>query len=162
MAGPPSRVAITANLHVGCPAHVAQKLPIHHGVHHRPSKRDVVERAIKGELHTDDTGTVFLLVRRETPAPPSNGNPASRRYARLLGNEPVCIYVPMMLVRPWVLETARSGVFCHFRGFENVTAARAFLYRWVGMEVSTRWRVRRCLLCQGAKIWRQTVRRLVI
>ena len=44
-----------------------------------------------------------LLVRRPTDEPASRPNRKPGRYERLLGDEPVRVYVPLM-VRPWVMD----------------------------------------------------------
>ena len=48
-----------------------------------------------------------LLVRRPTREPASRPNSKPGRYERLLGDEPVRVYVPLML-RPWVMDSTHK------------------------------------------------------
>ena len=48
-----------------------------------------------------------LFVRRPTREPASRPNRKPGRYERLLGDEPVRVYVPLML-RPWVMDRAHK------------------------------------------------------
>ena len=71
-----------------------------------------------------------LLVRRPTREPVPRPNRKPGRYERLLGDEPVRVYVPLML-RPWVIDrTHKEAV--HLG--EKVTLAMLErYYYWVGM-----------------------------
>ena len=83
-----------------------------------------------------------LLVRRPTREPVLRPNRKPGRYERLLGDEPVRVYVPLML-RPWVMDrTQKEAV--HLG--EKVTLAMLErYYYWVGMA-SVKWWIRRCCL----------------
>ena len=96
-----------------------------------------------------------LLVRHPTrePAPRPNRKPG--RYERLLGDEPVRVYVPFIL-RPWVMDrTHKEAV--HLG--EKVTLAMLErYYHWVGMTSSVKWWIGKCCACQARKKTRETVR----
>ena len=71
--------------------------------HKRPSLSDIKELAGKGRLHTTD-GDIVLFVRNPTLPPSRSDTPYSvGRAACLLNNEPVRIYVPL-LMRPWIMQ----------------------------------------------------------
>ena len=66
----------------------------------------------KGRLHTTDDDIV-LLVRNLTLPPTRSDKPNSvGRAACLLNDEPVRIYVPL-LMRPWIMQACRSTASCH-------------------------------------------------
>ena len=96
-----------------------------------------------------------LLVRRPTREPASRSNRKPGRYERLLGDEPVRVYVPLML-RPWVMDrTHKEEV--HLG--EKVTLAMLErYYYWVRMASSVKWWIRRCYAYQARKKTRDTVR----
>ena len=96
-----------------------------------------------------------LLVRHPTREPAPRPNRKRGRYERLLGNEPVRVYVPLIL-RPWVMDrTHKEAV--HLG--EKVTLAMLErYYYWVGMASSAKWWIRRCYACQARKKTRDTVR----
>ena len=96
-----------------------------------------------------------LLVRHPTrePAPRPNRKPG--RYERLLGDEPVRVYVPLML-RPGVMgRTHKKAV--HL-GEKVTLAILERYYYWVGMALSVKWWIRRCYACQARKKTRDTIR----
>ena len=96
-----------------------------------------------------------LLVRRPTrePAPRPNRKPG--RYERLLGEEPVRVYVLLML-RPWVMDRIHKEA-VHVG--EKVTLAMLErYYYWVEMALSVKWWIRRCYACQARKKTRDSVR----
>ena len=71
--------------------------------HKRPSLSDIQELAGKGRLHSTDDD-IILLVRNPTPPTTTSGEPSSvGRAARLLNDEPILIYVPV-LMRPWIMQ----------------------------------------------------------
>ena len=78
---------------------------------------------------------------------------------RLLGDEPVRVYVPLML-RPWVMDrTHKEAV--HLG--EKVTLAMLErYYYWVGMASRVQWWIRRCYACQTRKKARDTVQRPLV
>lgn len=66
-----------------------------------PTRDDLTEFSRLVMLHTDDD-SVVLLVRWPT-ANLRIGKPTGR-HARMLGDEPIRIYV-VMILRPWVIHT---------------------------------------------------------
>ena len=116
--------------------------------HQRPSFSEIQELAGKGRLHTTDDGIV-LLVRQSTPQPPSDSQHPVRRAACLLNDEPIRIYVPL-LMRPWVMHTCHSTASYHL----GTTRAPRMLersYWWIGLSIYTRWWLRHCWKCQARK-----------
>ena len=89
-----------------------------------------------------------LLVRRPTREPISRSNRKPGRYERLLGNEPVRVYVPLLL-RPWVMDRAHKEA-VHL-GEKVTLALLERYYYWVGMASSIKWWLRRCYACQARK-----------
>ena len=80
--------------------------------HKRPSFSDIRELAGKGRLQTTDDD-FFLLVRNPTPSLPNSTESGSvGRAACLLHDEPIRIYVPL-LMRPWIMQACHSTVSCH-------------------------------------------------
>ena len=71
--------------------------------HKRSSLSDIQELAGKGRLHTTDDDIV-LLVRNPTLPPTRSDKPNSvGRVACLLNEEPVRIYVSL-LMHPWIMQ----------------------------------------------------------
>lgn len=70
----------------------------------RPSLLEIRELANKGRLHIDDDG-LALLVRKQTKAPSPPHHRPGGRAARLLNDESLRIYVPM-LMRPGLCKHA--------------------------------------------------------
>ena len=60
-------------------------------------------------------------------------------------------------MRPWVLHTCHSTTACHLDVARTLGMLRRY-YWWIGMDVSTRWWLRRSLKCQAHKTSRQTIR----
>ena len=80
--------------------------------HKRPSLSNIQELDGKGRLHTTDDDIV-LFVRNPPPPPPPLGVPSSvGRAACLLNDDPVRIYVPL-LMRPWIMQACHSTASCH-------------------------------------------------
>ena len=96
-----------------------------------------------------------LLVRRPTREPVPRPNRKPGRYERLLGDEPVRVYVPLML-RPWVMDSTHKEA-VHL-GEKVTLAILERYYYWVGMASSVKWWIRRCYACQARKKTRDTVR----
>ena len=111
-------------------------------------KRLVAQGEVKMLTETDP-----LLVRRPTKEPSrAQRNPG--QYERLLGDEPVRVYVPL-LIRPWAMDhTHKEAV--HL-GEKVTLALLQRYYWWIGMAESVKWWVRRCYFCMGRKTPRQTV-----
>ena len=124
--------------------------------HKRPSLLDIQELTGKGRLRkTDDD--IVLLVRNPTLPPTKSDKPNSvGRAACLLNDEPVCIYVPL-LMRLWIMQAGHSTVSCHLGTTRTLRILERF-YWWIGMNVCTRGWLRRCLKCQARETPRLTVR----
>ena len=105
----------------------------------RPQLSDVLALAAKSTLHRTDDDTALLVQR------PPNPPPTTPR-----------IYVPR-LMRPWVLQTCHATTSLHL-GVTRTVRMMARFFWWVGMDVSARWWIRRCLMCQARKTSRQTIR----
>ena len=100
--------------------------------HKRPSLSDIKELAGKGRLHTTDDDIV-LLVRSPTLPPTRSDKPNSvGRVACLLNDEPVPIYVPL-LMRPWIMQACHSTVSCHLGTTRTLHMLERF-YWWIGMK----------------------------
>ena len=124
--------------------------------HKRPSLSDIQEMAGKGRLHTTDD-YIVLLVRNPTLPPTRSDEPKSvERAACLLNDEPVRIYVPL-LMRPWIMQACHSTASCHLGTTRTLRMQERF-YWWIGMNVCTRWWLRHCLKCQARKTQRLTFR----
>jgi len=119
----------------------------------QPSFSEIRELANKGRLYVT-ANDIVLLVRKPTkPPPPSRPR---GRAACLLNDEPIRIYVPM-LMRPWVMQLCHANVSCHFGADRTLRMLERF-YWWIGMDICTKWWIRHCLRCQARKSSRQTVR----
>ena len=124
--------------------------------HKRPCLSDLKELVGKGRLHTTDDDIV-LLVRNPTLPPTSSDKPNSvGQAACLLNDEPVRIYVPL-LMRPWIMRVCHSTVSCHLGTAHTLRILERF-YCWIGMNACTRWWLRHCFKCQARKTPRLTVR----
>ena len=77
-----------------------------------------------------------LLVRRPSRAPTDRPDRNPGRYERLLGDEPVRTYVPLLL-RPWVMDCAHKEA-VHLG--ERVTLGLLpRFYWWIGMAEIVKW-----------------------
>ena len=124
--------------------------------HKRPSLSDIQELADKGRLYTTDDD-VILLVRNPTQPPTRSDKPNSvGRAACLQSDEPVRIYVPL-LMRPWIVQACHSTASCHLGTTLTLRMPERF-YWWIGMNVCTRWWLHHCLNCQARRTPRLTVR----
>ena len=119
--------------------------------HQRPSFSEIQQLAGKGWLHTTNDGTV-LLVRQPTPQPPPESQRPVGRAACLLKDEPVRIYVPL-LMRPWLMQAGHSTASCNLGTTRTLRMLERF-YWWIGMSICTRWWLRHCLKCQARKTLR--------
>ncbi|CAN0544121.1 unnamed protein product, partial [Laminaria digitata] len=79
--------------------------------HQRPSFSEIQDLAGKGKLHTTDDDIVMLVRKTNPPPPPDSTRPVGCT-ACLLNDEPVRIYVPL-LMRPWVMQACHSTASCH-------------------------------------------------
>ena len=123
--------------------------------HKRPCLSSLKELAGKGRLHTTDDDIV-LLVRNPTLPPTRPDKPDSvGRAANLLNDEPVRIYVPL-IIRPWIMQACHSTASCYFGTTRTLQMLERFFW-WVGMNVCTRWWLRYCLKCQVRKTPRLAV-----
>ena len=96
-----------------------------------------------------------LLVRHSRREPASCPNRKPERYERLLRDEPLRVYVPLML-RPWVMDrTHKEAV--HLGEKVNLAMLKRYYY-WVGMASSVKCWIGRCYACQARKKMRDTVR----
>lgn len=96
-----------------------------------------------------------LLVQRPLRAPADRPDINPGQYARLLGDEPVKTYVPLLL-RPGVMECShREAV--HLGEKMTLGSLHKFHW-WIGMDESAKWWLRRCYTCQARESTRQTVR----
>ena len=127
--------------------------------HQRPSFSEIQELAGKGWLHTTDDDVV-LLVRQPTPQPAPDSQRPVGRAACLLNNEPIRIYVPL-LMRPWVMQACHSTASYHLGTTRTLRMLESF-YWWIGMSICTRWWLCHCLKCQAQKKSWLTVRWPVI
>ena len=92
---------------IGRPPAVPSDFLAYHPSPKRPSLSDIQELAGKGQLHTTDDDIV-LLVRNPTLPLTSSDKPNSVEGAAcLLNDEPVRIYVPL-LMRPWIMQACHS------------------------------------------------------
>ena len=143
----------------GCPSpfplEVLRETVDSFGVRPTPTRNEVLELASKValvQMTTDGGDTVPLLVRKST----RRNNRSTGRVASLLNDEPVRIFVPILL-RPLVLQHCHSSVSCHLGVSRTLRMLERF-YFWVGMEQCVRWWIRRCFMCQARKSPRTCVR----
>ena len=108
----------------------------------RPPFSEIRELAQKGRLYVNDDDVV-LLVRKPTKPPSTTSSRPGGRAARLLNDEPIRIYVPM-LMRPWIMQVCHANVSCHFGAARTLSMLERF-YWCIGMSVSTKWWIRHCL-----------------
>ena len=141
-------------LQLGCPQHRLTSLCDHISSHRRPASTDILDLAAKGRLIQGDHGTTLLVRNPATVAPSPVDTPAHPGRPPL--NDPVRIYVPL-LARPWIMHACHADASCHLGVTRTLKMLERFFW-WVGMEVCTKWWVRRCLRCQARKTSRQTVR----
>ena len=117
-------------------------------------KREVQRLMAQGELlELSDSKKVLVKRLAVEPAHRDDRNPG--RFERLLGEEPVRTYVPL-LPRPWVMDCAlKEDV--HLGEKVTLTLLQRY-YWWIGMADSVKWWIRRCYTCQARKSARGTVR----
>ena len=132
---------------IGRPSVLPPEFLVCYPSHNRPSLSDIQELAEKGRLQTTDDD-IFLLVCNPTLPPTRSEKPNSVELAAcLLKDEPVRIYVPL-LMRPWIMQACHSTSSCHLGTTRTLRMLEPF-YWWVGMNVCTRWWPRHCLKCQA-------------
>ena len=140
---------------LGCPSVLPDDFFLHLAPHKRPPLSEVRCLAAKSRLYRDNDG-ILLIVRKLMPLTPPCPDKSGGRAARLLHDEPTRIYVPL-LMRPWIMHVCHTNVSCHL-GLARALSMLERFYWWMGMDVCTRWWLRRCLQCQARKFSRQTVR----
>ena len=101
--------------------------------HKLPSLSGIQKLAGKGRLHTSDDD-IALLVRNPTPTPTRSDKPNSvGRAACLLNDEPVRMYVPLLMC-PWIMHACYSTASCHLGTTRTLRMLERF-YWWIGMNV---------------------------
>ena len=108
---------------LGRPLALPTELSAHFPSHQRPPFSEIQELVGKGRLHAIEEDIV-LLARNPTSARYSL-RPAGRA-ARLLGDEPVRMYVPL-LMRPWIMQSLPFDCFLPSRHGTHTSHVRAFL-----------------------------------
>lgn len=94
-----------------------------------------------------------LLIKKPSEAPTSRAQRHSGgEFERLLGGEPVRLYVPFLL-RPWALHAVHTEG-CHL-GEDVTLASLERYYFWIGMSDSVRWFIKHCIVCQASKTARR-------
>ena len=108
----------------------------------------------QGELK-ELSNTRKLLERSLTLEPAYRDDRKPGRFERLLGDEPVRTYVPLLL-RPWVMDcTHKEAV--HLGEKVTLNMLQRY-YWWVGKVDSVKWWIRRCYNYLARKTARNTVR----
>ena len=135
--------ATRRNIQLGRPDPPPSSLSNHLPSHKRPEITDITDLAAKGRLLEGDDATI-LLVRKQTI---TGNTPDNSHRRRRPFDDPVRIYVPL-LARPWIMHASHAEGSCHLGVTRTLKMLERF-YWWVGMEVCTKWWVRRCLKCQA-------------
>ena len=115
--------------------------------HKRPDIANITGLAAKGRLLGEDDDTILLVRKPITTDSTPDGHNSHRR--RRPFDDPVRIYMPL-LARPWIMHACHAEASCHI-GVTRTLKMLGRFYWWVGMEVCTKWWVRRCLKCQARK-----------
>ena len=109
-----------------------------HPSHKRPSLSDIKELAGKGRLHATNDDIVLLVCSPTLPPTRSDKPNSVGRPACLLNDEPVRIYIPL-LMRPGIMQACHSKAACHLGTTHTLRMLERF-YWWVGVIVCTpRW-----------------------
>ena len=96
-----------------------------------------------------------LLVKRLSIEPAHREDRNLRRFQRLLGEEPVRAYVPLLL-RQWAMDcTHKEAVHLDEKVTLDLLQRH---YWWIEMAYSVKWWIRRCCTCQARKSARSTIR----
>ena len=134
----PTCHAMMRYVSIGGPLVLPPEFLVCYPSHKRPSLSDIKKLAGKGRLHTTDNDIV-LLVRNPITLPPTRSDKPDSvgRAACLLNDEPVCIYVPL-LMRPWIIQACHSTASCHL-GTTRTLRMLEHCYWWFRMNVCTRW-----------------------
>ena len=104
------------------PADVLSRFPSHQ----RPPFSEVQELVKKGRLHTTDAGIILPALQ---PSPPqaSDTQPPMGRTACLLNDEPIRIYVPL-LMRLWDIQACHSTASCHLGTTRTLRMLKRFYW----------------------------------
>ena len=139
----PTRHAMMRNVSIGRPSVLPPDVLTCY-LSHKPSfLSDIKELADKGRLHTTDDDIV-LLVRNPTLPPTRSDKPNSvGRAAGLRNDEPVRIYVPL-LMRPWIVQACHLTAPCHFDTMRALRMLGRYFW-WISINVCTRWWLCHCL-----------------
>ena len=122
--------------------------------HTRPETADIAGLAAKGHLLQGDDNSTLLVQQSITAASAPDGQNGRRILHPF--DDPIRIYVPL-LARPSIMHAYHADTFCHLGVTRTLKMLESY-YWWVGMEVCTKWWVRRCLKCLARKTSRQTIR----
>ena len=117
-------------------------------------KKEVKRFASQGEL-MELLNSQKLLVKRLSIEPARREDRNSGRFERVLGEEPVRAYVPLLL-RPWVMDCIHKEA-VHL-GEKVTLALLQRYYWWIGMADSVNWWIRRYHTCQARKNARRAIR----
>ena len=138
---------------LGSPSVLPDDLFFHLAPHDPPRCRNCALLAIKATYTYDDG--ILLPVRKLAPLVSVCPDMPGGRAARLFDNKPTRIYVPL-LMRPWIMQACHAKTSCHLGVACTLSMPQRF-YWWIGMNISTRWWLRRCLQYQERTSSRQTV-----
>ena len=89
-----------------------------------------------------------LLVRRSTREPIPRPNRKPGRYERLIEDEQMQVYVPLML-QLWVMDRIHKEA-VHLGEKVTFSMLERYYY-WVGMASSIKWGIRRCYAARLAR-----------
>lgn len=109
----------------------------------------VLDLASKGRLYTENKGILFLVYDL-TSLPSSKTMHNTGRVAHILGDDPLCIYVPP-LVLPWTMKAYHWNTPC-FLGVTRKLQIYGRFHWWVGLGISVCWWPRHCLKGQARKL----------
>ena len=139
----PTCHAMMRYISIGRPSILPPEFSACYPPHTRPSLLDIQELAGKGRLHTTDDDIV-LLVRNPTLPPTRSDKPNSvGRAAGLRNDDPVRIYVPL-LMRPWIVQACHLTAPCHFDTMRALRMLGRYFW-WIAINVCTRWWLCHCL-----------------
>ena len=141
-------------IQLGRPNPFPRSLCDHLPSHTRPEITDIADLAAKGRLLQGDHDST-LLVRKPITNALTSATHNSRR-SRAPFDDPVRIYVPH-LASSWIMHACHANASCHLGVTRTLKMLERFCWS-IGIEVCTKWWVRRCLKCQARKTSRQTIR----
>ena len=141
-------------IQLGCPQPLPTSLCDNIPSHQRPDSANILDLVAEGRLIQGDHDIILLV--RDPAAVASRPDGLPTRLRRPPFKDSFRIYVPL-LARPWIMHACHADASCNLGATRTLKMLERF-YWWVGMEVCTKWWVRRCLKCQARKTSRQTVR----